>query len=363
MLLVGKVFMFFYEKNGVITYLGSYKETGVDLLNPAVLQSYMVGFGQLLSNGVSITYDEFEYYIPPGLGLRDPTLVVAKDGAPVIFNNKVFLTFTSAGLDVDSSYATLWSLDLRTYEMRLEAVIVTRDPSDGKLYTDHAGQIVYDEDAEEYIYLISGWGRQAYKGGACRMVAGRTKIDLLNERILILDASELSLPLDTANNQFDPWLYYDSNAGKWRLAYASPFEVVAVAENTDPTSATGWSLVSSLSVSGGEATKMVVVNGKRYILFGCNDATSRMCFADYPTLANRGSIKVDKVTHTTTQATSPPHPMIIPIPYGATTKYIIVSFDSSRAISGANWSFGNVWIYEADQKNPGYEYDIALKLA
>jgi hypothetical protein len=361
LLFVGRRFFFLYEKDGIIKYLGGYTENTVDFLDPTVLSTYKIGFGQLLSNNKNISYDFFTIFLTAGFGLRDMVLATYRDGVtPIIRDGKMFITFGAAGDSIATTYGVLYALDLSTLTLEFKGITFFRNPTTGKIYNDHVTHITYDEVAKEYKIATSGWGRQGWGAATySRVLIGTTTKDVLSEPISVVDVNEASLTKYTTANAYDPWLRYDDSAGKWRIFYCYGFGNIAIDENSS-FSTTGWTNVSYSSYSGAEGCKMAKVKGTLYCLATSNETgvTSRMVYMDYPTLANRAAITVDKVPHTYAVTETPPHPMLIPIPIKGKTKYIIVTFDASRGYPATAMSWGNLWIYEATDLNDGYEYPV-----
>ena len=49
---------------------------------------------------------------------------------------------------------------------------------------------------------------------------------------------------------------------------------------------------------------------------------------------------------------------MIPITEGLQTKYQLLTFDRIKPDTVDNWQYGNIYIYEAVERNPGIEFDI-----
>jgi hypothetical protein len=52
---------------------------------------------------------------------------------------------------------------------------------------------------------------------------------------------------------------------------------------------------------------------------------------------------------------------VIPVPCGNRTKYMWMTFDRHGG-SSYNWSYGNIYVYESDLMNSGYEGGIQYNL-
>jgi len=46
---------------------------------------------------------------------------------------------------------------------------------------------------------------------------------------------------------------------------------------------------------------------------------------------------------------------LIPVPCGRRTRYVLMTFDRHNG-SSYNWSYGNIYVFEADKMNPGCEW-------
>jgi len=52
---------------------------------------------------------------------------------------------------------------------------------------------------------------------------------------------------------------------------------------------------------------------------------------------------------------------VIPVPCGSRTKYMWMTFDRHGG-SDFGWSYGNIYVYESDLMNSGYERGIRYNL-
>jgi hypothetical protein len=90
------------------------------------------------------------------VGVRDPHLVQASDGAPYVRGGKAYLTMTCAGLGFfHQAHWGVFTLDLDD-PTKLEHVAQLFFDRDGLVLGDHAGQIVVDGD--QFHVLVSSWG-------------------------------------------------------------------------------------------------------------------------------------------------------------------------------------------------------------
>ena len=90
--------------------------------------------------------------------MRDNHVVTYADGIPYIKNNKLYFSLTNAGLDFFSTaHWAVYMLDLSNYTSpnALEEVGKLFFKRDGKLMGDHAGHIVYDDAAGNFLIGVS----------------------------------------------------------------------------------------------------------------------------------------------------------------------------------------------------------------
>src|SRR5918997_1606979 len=163
--------------NGTVTKLA---ETSADLATPmrfafvlnskeiTVLAQYKYGFGARGGSGATIVLEGVQAGYWGRAGVRDPHVVTYADGTPYIDDdNKLYQTLTNAGLDFFSTgHWGVYTLDLSNYTSpdALEEVAKLFFERGGKVMGDHAGHLVYDDAAGNFIIGASTWGDFTYKG-------------------------------------------------------------------------------------------------------------------------------------------------------------------------------------------------------
>jgi len=340
---------FFYEKDGKIVYVGRIADTGFGWNDLSVWRQFKIGFGTLADANLSVSFRRFKVVYTPIAGLRDPNVVTDKYGAPLIVDGRIFFTATIAGheIEIPTAGAGLFSIDL-SGNLRFEKPIATRRVDlDNKLYGDYPHQFVYDPDTGFFYVVSSSWSSQS----PCRLLLGFTNMNLYEREPLIIDMKQINLAPNPDKDAYDSFLIYDLNAKKWRIVFTNSYPNIYVYEN-NVVDYTGWTPVANATFTNvTEGNKIVKINGKWYVALAKNDELPYMVAVDYPTLANKFALKADVVAGT---SPSPPHPMIVPIPVGTKTKYLLITMDrtSPRA---------NLVIMEADQMNDGYEYPLLIQ--
>jgi len=353
MILTYKDVMLLYEKDGKLVHVGSINNVGFDFSDPSVWSQFKVGFGALLNANQSVSIKRLIIGYSPQLGIRDPTLVTDKYGAPLIRNGRVYFTATLAGSSFASTALGLFSIDMGSGDIRFEGIIINRRTDmNNKLYSDAPAHVVYDPDKGIYIIVFSSWMSQS----PAKLLLGFTSDEVLTRGIHIVDAQAMTIG-DSTKDCYDGYLIYDLDAKKWRIALTNSYPDIYVYENTDVLT-TGWTQVSHVTFSNvTEGTKIMRINGKTYVLIATNSQSPWMIAVDYPTLQNPITINnTPTIPQTPGGWWSPPHPMIIPIPGKGITRYIIVTMDERPD----GYRRGNLLIYESNAVNTGYEYPILV---
>ena len=155
----------------------------------------------------------------------------------------------------------------------------------------------------------------------------------------------------------DPDMYYDKDSGKWYMAICRSdseaedghysyflFESDKPFENY-----TFLSKSSGDAVTGGSFIK---TGGKRFFTCGANFDKR----AQYNIYDNRDFTKCSHIKCDFDDGGFRGWGSVIPIPCGTRTKYVWITFDRHNGSQIYNWSYGNVYVYEADVMNHGYEW-------
>ncbi|MCA1731946.1 MAG: hypothetical protein LC751_21900, partial [Actinobacteria bacterium] len=186
----------------------------VDLRDPTVLAKYRYGFGVRGDSG-TIVLDGVKAGYWGRAGVRDPHMVTYADGTPYIKDNKLYLTLTNAGLDFfATAHWGVYTLDLSNYTRpdALQEVGKLFFRRDGKVMGDHAGHIVYDDAAGNFLIGVSTWGDFTYNGVHVNYT--RKSGDVLHG-VNLLDAQPLPLP--TPYSSWDP--HFALIDGQWYVAF------------------------------------------------------------------------------------------------------------------------------------------------
>ncbi|MFC7344738.1 hypothetical protein [Saccharopolyspora griseoalba] len=318
----------------------------VDLRDPAVLVEHTFGYGPREDGAaLEIASARAGYY--GAVGVRDPHLVTHADGTPYIRAGKAYLTMTNAGLGFfQTAHWGVWELDLADPTV-LRQVAHLFFQRDGAVLGDHAGHLVFDDLAGEFIVTASGWGDFAGDGLRCHIA--RTREDVLSG-VHVLESRPMALPTE-ASGAWDPALARID--GTWHVAFVEspsqdPFQF-------HPALATGASLdelapvAADTSLDQTEGTILQKIGGTWYLLASDGDARNYRVY----------DLGMEFLgTLDAPYGTNIPHPMIIPVPEQGETRYLMVTFDGAQyaePVLGYG-THGDFYVMTAPETRPGYEF-------
>jgi hypothetical protein len=315
----------------------------VDLRDPAVLAQYKYGFG-VRGDGGTIALDGVEAGYWGRAGVRDPHVVTWADGTPYIKDNKLYLTLTNAGLDFfATAHWGVYTLDLSNYASpnALEEVGKIFFKRGGKVFGDHAGHIVYDNAAGNFLIGVSTWGDFTYQGVQVNYT--RVTGDVLHG-VHVLEAAKLPLPPPLRNPNIEPsypstWDPHFTRIGqRWYVAYVESPSQGGANWDHHPALARGSARagLNDLTLVGRDAPLnqtegmvMQKVGGTWYVLCVSGDGENgagpegRKKYRIYDlNMVHLGYLNADFTSNI-------PHPMITPLPVNGSTKWIMVTFDGT----------------------------------
>jgi hypothetical protein len=312
----------------------------VDLRDPKVLAQYRYGFGVRGDTGTT-ALDGVEAGYWGRAGVRDNHVVTYADGTPYIKDNKLYFTLTNAGLDFFSTaHWGLYTLDLSDYASpdALEEVGKLFFKRDGKVMGDHAGHIVYDEKAGNFLIGVSTWGDFTYQGVDIYYTRVRTQNIEDLHGVHVLEGRELAVPTALSTEPTGNWDPHFVRIGRrWYVAFVeSPTQ--GNPWDHHPALARGDSIENLTLVDAKEELKqtegMVIqkIDSEWYVL--CSSGRGEIAFEGVPP----GSYRIYDLnmklvgTLNAPYETNIPHPMITPLPDlpgRGDTQWIMLTFNET----------------------------------
>ena len=290
----------------------------VDLRSPDTLAAYRYAWGTRGSDQPSGVVG-----VRAGLfgmaGIRDQHLVQHSDGRPYVRDGKAYFTATCAGLGFfQQAHWGVFTLDLENPD-RLEQVAQLFFRRDGLLLGDHAGQIVRDDDADEWIVATSSWGDFDFDGVHVRHLS--TADDVLHG-VHVLETSRTPLPTDVSS--WDPGLTRID--GHWYVSFVE-------SPSQDP-----FDFHPALAAGppGARWSENLELVGARSELHQCEGPVIAQVDGDWWFLASDGEHRnypvFDLLTRRVGRLDAPyetniPHPQLVPLDDGS---FLIVTFDGTQ---------------------------------
>ncbi len=306
-----------------------------------------------LPAGTRLVLSKAESLLSCGTGQADPQVFQNKDGSPLVRDGRLWVAFTTRGFElIPDSYQGVYSIDLDSYEIRLEGALFFGD-GDGLIHGYHATKIVWDPDREKYLVITTS------HGGIHSLSWCETSADLMHG-MHYLECTELEYPHDFAHgglaegrrdNRFgteDPDFFYDAKARRWRLAYCAKEGLSKDHRNqsycTFLCESKNWNgpykLLAKAPMDNNTGIRITSVGGRRYVLSGGPDTT--FYIYDYPSLEYVGTFN-----QLYANGGFRGWPTIVPIRYGNYERYLWITFDRG-ALTG-RYSYGTLYFYLADK--------------
>jgi hypothetical protein len=289
----------------------------VDLRDPEALRAHRYAYGCDHAPGSRLT--DVRWGLFGMTGIRDQHLVQHSDGTPYVQDGKAYFTATCAGLGFfQQAHWAVFTLDLTRPE-RLEQVAQLFFRRDGLLLGDHAGQIVRDDENDQWIVATSSWGDFDFAGVHVRHTV--TTEDVLHG-VHILETEPTTLPTDQSS--WDPGMTRID--GRWHVGFVEspsqkPFDfhpALAVA----PAGA-AWDeklelVGAATDLHQTEGPILAQVQGRWWFLASDGDARH------YPVydLSMRRVGRLDAPYETNI-----PHPQLVPLQDGS---FLLVTFDGTQ---------------------------------
>lgn len=285
-----------------------------------------------------VTLHKAQSLLTSGTGQADPQIVQTTDGKPLIRDGRLYICFTTRGFErIFDSYQGVYSLDVDSYELRLEGALFF-GKGDGIMYGFHATKVVFDPEAQEYLVMTTT------HEDTHTLAWARSKADLLHG-MHYLECEELDFPHNYTRgagfNTEDPDFFYDSEAGKWRLAYCALKDKSYVTYLCESDSWNGtYRQIAESKQNNNTGIRITEVGGRRYVLSGGSETT--FYIYDYPTLAYVGTFQQQYAN-----GGFRGWPTIVPLPYGNYERYLWITFD--RGAQTGRYSYGTLYFYLGDK--------------
>lgn len=325
-----------------------------------------------LSKGETIEIDNVCWYLDSGVCQADMRPIRYIDGTPMLEDGRLFFTMSSRL--VRGGYQSVISWNPTSCDFRLEGAIFY-DAGDDIWCADVAASVLYDKKAEKYLVWMCSFSHDHILAHGVSDADLRYGINILDVELMPTEGFIKTSEIDGTNpggvkqrgravlsddrlfmgkrGDEDPDFYYDEEKNCWymticrhsaetgkyeyfRFKSDTPFEGYKFIDKTGNEQETGGSTVK--------------IGDKRYFFCGAL-FTERAVYNMYEIGEDEkfhfiGNIKTDY-----DDGGFRGWGTVIPVKCGSRTKYVWMTFDRFLGSSVHNWSYGNIYVYEADLYN------------
>ena len=327
--------------------------------------------------------DEVQFYLDAGVSHADMKTVRYEDGMPMMSDGKLFMTMSSR-LEA-GGFQSVISWNPSTAEFKMEGAIFF-DCGDDRWCSDVASSILFNRYTNEWYIWACSFSHGHILCHGTSIADLRYGINVIDAELMPVEhlesskagsdslaaqagasaSSTANLSDDTLwmakSGDEDPDFVYDRETGKWYMTICRGVSENGgthyryfLYESDEPFS--GYKFVDKTLTGSNTGGSIVRIGGRLHFICGSN-FDKRACYhiCDLHDLSKVTNIRCDY-----DDGGFRGWGTIIPVPCGNRTKYMWMTFDRHGG-SSYNWSYGNIYVYESDLMNTGYERGIKYNL-
>ena len=275
-----------------------------------------------------------------GISQADYRICTYEDGSPIFENGKYFFNMSSRSAGVMEG---VYAYDINTCNFTLIGVL--QGYKEGSPFQFVAPHIMYNRQ-DGMWYVFAHWENPHH---ICVGKCYRDPRYGYNEvHAQLLDYE------GRVKGDEDNFVYYDSDIKRWVLVYSKKASMMSkqVSKRIDG----GYKLVCSQDeVKTLTGINVIRVGGKRYIVTGSKWKPEEDAYKvfDADDLSYLYDLNLDIPTGGFRGWGT-----VIGITEGLETKYQLLTFDRANPSPVNKWQYGNMYAYEAVERNPGTEFDL-----
>ena len=276
-----------------------------------------------------------------GIAQADFRICTYEDGSPVFEDGKYYFCASArlAGIG-----AVVFSYSINTSAFTLVGCLQGYG-QDGEAKPLIAPHILYNRN-DRYWYVFAHWGLPHH------ICVGKTLRDpRFGRNEITTDILDYEGPV---KGDEDSFVFFDEESGKWVLVYSKASTTVSV-QYSSRIDGGYRQIVATQGIRSLTGINVVRIGGRRYVVTGFGltpeqdaykvfrlEDLSPVCDLDldFPTGGFRGWGTLFGVVE------------------GEQTKYQLLTFDRINPVGTHRWNYGNIYLYEARERNPGMEYDF-----
>lgn len=292
--------------------------------------------------------DGIEAYIDNGAALADMKPVRFTDGTLMLTGGKIYFTMSSRlG---SGGYQSVISWLPGTCEFRLEGAVFFDVNGKGKISGDIASSVLYDREKGEYLVWMCAFSSGHILG------FGKTDGDILHG-ISVIDITLMEKKEGSGETDFyalegdeDPDFYYDCNRKKWYLSVCrirkfGERKTYSYVKFESDSPFTGYVFYRATDNTGETGGLTAEIDEKKYFMCGAEmSETSKYRIYDADTLE-----LICEAAYDFPDGGFRGWGTLVPVKCGNRRKVFQITFDRVLG-SDFNWSYGNVYVFEAVEK-------------
>ena len=285
---------------------------------------------------------EARQVLSSGIAQADFRLCTYEDGSPILEEGKYFFCVTAR---LAGNGCTVYSYDLNTSTFTLIGCLQGYDREDCSkpLIAPHI--LCNREDG--YWYVFAHWATPHH------LCVGRTLRDPRRGYNEII--THPLLYEDPVKGDEDSFVYHDRTAGQWVLVY-SQHSTTITRQAADKIEGPYHRVCATEGIRSLTGINVVPVGGKKYVVsgFGLNPDADAYKVFHLEDLSLVGELNLDLKTGGFRGWGT-----IFPVVEGERTKYQFLTFDRINPVGTHRWNYGNLYLYESIERNPGVEFDLS----
>ena len=278
-----------------------------------------------------------------GIAQADFRLCTYEDGSPIFEEGKYFFCAGSRHSGLSHS---VYSLDVNTSSIKLVGCVEGVDP-DGSHVAISATHILYNrQDAYWYVFAHLIHPEHVLCAAKC-IRDPRYGLSLVEPVKLEYESPE--------KGDEDNFIFYDADIRKWVLSYSKRSTFLVKQSSDDICGPYRMDATTEGRYRTLTGINLVRIGARKYFVAGSGLTPEEDAYKvfDYDSLSFVCDLALDIPTGGYRGWGT-----VLCVPEGMKTKYQLLTFDRINPVGKLNWNYGNIYLYEAAQRNPGHEYDI-----
>ncbi|PHN02688.1 hypothetical protein CRP01_31210 [Flavilitoribacter nigricans DSM 23189 = NBRC 102662] len=336
--MLGSGLNLFFQNEGLPVAIGQVDfSQHLDLRQKRCLSTFQSGLYFDLSDA-EVRINGARSELSTGLGQADIRVITYKDGHPLLDEGRLWYTLSIRGRALPHHIQGVFSLDPSVFDLRLEGVIVF-DQNDGILRNEISTHLFYDEEADRWMGLTTGFSAYANPDEQKQILAIESKKDP-RFGFSIMQAR----PTGIVGDIEDSHILFDEEAGKWRLLTCENLDGYKAVIMESDTWDRGYRRIAGPVANNSTGTSIEMIDGKRYCFSG---SSAREVFVyTYPDLQEAGTLHMDLPPWDDKSGTRI-WPNVVELPAGYPTKYIALMMDRYNfpGQKGPHWTYGALYLY------------------